>query len=76
MTHLHTIIIQPFYGLSLYKCLIPHQNLRHVNIYLQTIDDLFLLLNGLIPNVQTMIVYLRQSRILSMNIPTFKPYYS
>ena len=62
---LHTIKIEQYDGLSLYNCLSPHQTLRHVHIILLTIDDLYILLNGLIPNVETMIVQLRQSRILS-----------
>ncbi|CAF1587533.1 unnamed protein product [Rotaria sp. Silwood1] len=65
MCTLHTIKIELNNGLSLYKCLIPHQSLRHVQIILRTIDDLYILLNGLIPNVETMIVQLSQSRILS-----------
>ncbi|CAF2965113.1 unnamed protein product, partial [Rotaria sp. Silwood2] len=64
MCTLHKIKIEVYDGLSLYKCLIPHQSLRHVHIILQTIDDLYILLNGLIPNVETMIVQLHQSRIL------------
>jgi hypothetical protein len=65
MSSLHTVTLQSFDGLSLYNSLKPHQNLRYINISLQTIDDLFILLNGLIPNVQTLIVQLCQRRILS-----------
>jgi hypothetical protein len=36
-----------------------------INIYLQTIDDLFILLNGILANIQIMIVRLCQERLLS-----------
>jgi hypothetical protein len=65
LSTLHQIDIQSFDGLSLYKYLIPHQNLRYVNIHLHTIDDLYLLLNGLIPNIQILCVQLQQTRLLS-----------
>ncbi len=58
-------LIQPFYPIALYKCLVPHYGLTHVDIVLQTIVDLHLLLNGLIPNIQKLIIELRQSRLLS-----------
>ena len=34
------------------KSLISHENLRNVDLIFQTIDDLFILLDGLIPNVE------------------------
>jgi len=71
LSSLHTINFQSCNGLSLYKCLKPRQNLHYINISLQTIDDLFILLNGLIPNVQTLIVQLCKPRLLSNIIPTF-----
>ncbi len=46
------------------KSLVPHQNLRNINLHLKTIDDLFILLDGLVPNIQTMIIQLCQKRIL------------
>ncbi|CAF4640001.1 unnamed protein product, partial [Rotaria sp. Silwood2] len=61
---LHTIKIELLYGLSLYHSLRSHENLRHVEIILRTIDDLYILLDGLIPNVQSLIVHLTQTRIL------------
>ncbi|UJR19834.1 hypothetical protein I4U23_022967 [Adineta vaga] len=69
MFSLHTISIEYHYGIILNKSLIPHQTLRNVNLFLQTIDDLFILLDGLIPNVQTMIIHLIQPRILACNFP-------
>lgn len=45
---LNQIHIQSPGGLSLHKSLLAHENLRHVSIYLRTIDDLYLLLDGLI----------------------------
>ena len=65
LSTLHHIHLQSPDGLSLYNSLIPHQNLRYVHIHLRTIDDLYLLLNGLIPNVQILIVHLKQKRLLS-----------
>lgn len=62
---LQTIIIKPSYGFSLYKSLIPNQNIRHIEILLRTIDDLYVLLSGIVPNVKTIIVKLRQTRLLS-----------
>jgi hypothetical protein len=62
---LEKLLIQPIDGISLCQSLIPNRNIRNINIYLQTIDDLFILLNGILPNVQIMIVRLCQKRILS-----------
>jgi len=60
---IHTIYYQIYNGLLLSKSLISHNNLRNVNLFLQTIDDFYILLDGLVPNVQTMIIKLCQSRI-------------
>jgi len=59
---IHTIYYKIYDGLLLNESLISHDNLRNVNLVLQTIDDLYRLLNGLVPNVQTMIVKLCQSK--------------
>jgi len=56
-------------GLILSNSLIPNQNLRIVNLILPTIDDLYILLDGLVPNVETMIIQLCQQRILSCDRP-------
>ncbi|CAF1258387.1 unnamed protein product [Rotaria sp. Silwood1] len=61
MCTLHIVIFETFYGLSLYKTLKPHQSLRHFNIVLQKIDDLYILISGLVPNIETLIVQLRES---------------
>jgi len=60
---IHTICYETYNGLFLNNSLISHINLRHVHLALATIDDLYILLNGLIPNVQTLIIELCQSRI-------------
>jgi hypothetical protein len=65
MCFINTIHIEIDHGLVLNKSLIPHENLRNVYFVLKTIDDLYILLDGLIPNVQTMIIQLCQSRIFS-----------
>ena len=65
ISSLHTINYQIYNGLLLSKCsLISHDNLRNVNLVLQTCDDLYILLDGLFPNVQTMIIKLFQSKTL------------
>jgi hypothetical protein len=64
ISSIHTIYYQIYNGLLLNKSLISHDNLRNVNLILQTIDDLYILLDGLVPNVQTMIIKLCQPRIL------------
>jgi len=66
MPCLHTVCIEIPDGLKLSKSLTSHQILRNVNLILQTIDDLYVLLDGLVPNVQKMIIQLCQSRLLSM----------
>ncbi|CAF3106713.1 unnamed protein product, partial [Rotaria sp. Silwood2] len=53
ISSIHTIDYQIYNGLLLNKLLISHDNLRNVNLVLQTIDDLYILLDGLVPNVQT-----------------------
>jgi hypothetical protein len=53
-------------GLLLTKSFISHQILTNINLILQIIDDLYVLLDGLVPNVQIMIIQLCQSRILYM----------
>ena len=65
LSTLHTVNIELPDGLSLYKSLGPHQTLHHIQIVLQTIDDLYVLLDRLVPNVETMIVQLCQTRLLS-----------
>jgi hypothetical protein len=65
---LEKLVIQPINGISLCQSLIPNKNIRNINIYLQTIDDLFILLNGILPNIQIMIVRLCQKRLLSKDI--------
>ena len=64
MSFVHTIYCEMNDGLVLKNSLMSHQNLRNVNLVLQTIDDLYILLDGLVPNVQTMIIQLCQPRIL------------
>ncbi|CAF4953286.1 unnamed protein product [Rotaria sp. Silwood1] len=63
ISSLYTINYQIYNGLLLSKSLIFHDNLGNINLALQTIDDLYILLNGLVPNIQTMIIELCQSRI-------------
>ncbi|CAF3081467.1 unnamed protein product [Rotaria sp. Silwood2] len=62
---LNTVSIELNDGLILNKSLVSHHNLRHINLNLQTIDDLYILLDGLVPNAQTMIIKICQSRILN-----------
>ncbi|CAF1511324.1 unnamed protein product [Rotaria sp. Silwood1] len=62
MCSLHTVTIESLDGLALYRSLKPHQSLRHFNVVLHTIDDLYILLSGLVPNIEILIVQLRQSR--------------
>ncbi len=65
MCFLHTLKIESYGAYSFYKALTSHKNLRHIKIVLQTIDDLHILLNQLVPNIQNMIVQLSGKRILS-----------
>jgi hypothetical protein len=52
-------------GLMLYKSIKVNKIICHIHVALETIDDVHLLLGGLIPNVKTMIVYVRRARLLS-----------
>lgn len=61
---LHEVIIDMPFGLTLYKGLGANRFLQNIDLVLETIDDLYILLDGLIPNIQKMIIQLRQSRIL------------
>ncbi|CAF5033123.1 unnamed protein product, partial [Rotaria sp. Silwood1] len=45
----------------------------HVDLVLETIDDLYLLLGGLLPNIEKMFIQLRRSRILSCLRPQNMP---
>ncbi|CAF1034243.1 unnamed protein product [Rotaria sordida] len=65
MPSLQTIIVNEPDGITLFKILIPHENLRYIDIVVETIDDLYVLLDGLVPNVEKMIIQLSQPRILS-----------
>jgi hypothetical protein len=70
---LHEFIIDMSVGLTLYKTLQPNHSLQNIDLVLETIDDLYVLLDGLVPNIEKMIIQLRQSRILckysTQNIP-------
>jgi hypothetical protein len=63
LSSIHTMYYQIYNGLLLSKPLISHHHLRNINLVLQTIDDFYILLDGLVPNIQTMIIKLCQSRI-------------
>ncbi|CAF4388916.1 unnamed protein product, partial [Adineta steineri] len=63
LVSIHTIHYEIYHGLSLTYALKRHINLRHVHLVLATIDDLYILLNGLIPNVQILIIELFQTKI-------------
>ncbi|CAF1218090.1 unnamed protein product [Rotaria sordida] len=65
MSSLHEIIIHIPDGLILHESLVPNESLRHIDIVLQTIDDLYILLDGLVPNVEKLIIRIRYSRRLS-----------
>ncbi|CAF3302282.1 unnamed protein product, partial [Rotaria sp. Silwood2] len=65
MYSLHKLIIDFSDGLELYKRLIPHKSLRYIDLVLKTIDDLYILLDGLVPNIEKMIIQLHHSRKLS-----------
>ncbi|CAF5048400.1 unnamed protein product, partial [Rotaria sp. Silwood1] len=68
-----TIIVNEFDGITLFKTLIPHENLRYIDITVETIDDLYVLLDGLVPNVEKMIIQLSQPCILSYIWPEILP---
>ncbi len=57
------IFLEIHCGFNLNKSLISHKNLRDVDLILKTIDDLFILLDGLIPNVEIMIIRLCRRKI-------------
>ncbi|CAF1178595.1 unnamed protein product [Rotaria sordida] len=71
ISSIHTIDYKIYNGLLLNKSLKSHDNLRSVNLVLQTIDDLYILLNGLVPNVQMMIIKLCRSTIDSFHYPQY-----
>ncbi|CAF3712359.1 unnamed protein product [Rotaria sp. Silwood1] len=71
--HITTIIVNESDGITLFKKLIPHENLRYIDITVETIDDLYVLLDGLVPNVEKMIIQLSQPRILSYFWPKSLP---
>lgn len=62
---LKKLAIQTINGISLYRTLTPNINLNYINIYLQTLDNLFILLNGIVTNVKIMIVKICQKQLLS-----------
>ncbi|CAF3710208.1 unnamed protein product [Adineta steineri] len=70
MPLLETISIEFNNGLILSKSLTSYLTVQNVNLFLQTIDDLYILLDGLVPNVQTMTVHLIQPRLLTCDPPT------
>jgi hypothetical protein len=51
-------------GLTLFKTLLANHSLQNIDLVLETIDDLYVLLDGLLPNLEKLIIQLRQSRIL------------
>ncbi|CAF1638658.1 unnamed protein product [Rotaria sp. Silwood1] len=59
------IIIDVPDGLVLHKTLIPNQYLKNIDLVLETIDDLYVLLSGLVPNIEKITIQLHRSRILS-----------
>ncbi|CAF3090638.1 unnamed protein product [Rotaria sp. Silwood2] len=61
MSSINTVSLEINNGLVLTTRLICHGNLRNVNLFLQTIDDLYVLLDELVPNIQTMFIQLCQS---------------
>ncbi|CAF1059694.1 unnamed protein product [Rotaria sordida] len=70
---LNKVIIDIPDGFILYQLLLPNQSIIYVDLVLETIDDLYLLLSGLVPNVETMTIQLRRSRILSGTHPRSNP---
>ncbi|CAF4375046.1 unnamed protein product [Rotaria magnacalcarata] len=65
---LRSVTIRKSNGFILRKALAAHECRQYVDLVLQTIDDLFVLLGGLVPNVQTMIIKLQQSRLLTSTL--------
>ncbi|CAF1113733.1 unnamed protein product [Rotaria sordida] len=70
---LHKVIIDIPDGLVLCNPLVANQYLQNIDLALETIDDLYLLLGGLLPNIEKMIIQLRRSRILSCRRPHNMP---
>src|SRR5262249_26256277 len=66
---IENISIEIHNGLILMKSLIPNENLRNISLVLQTIDDLYVLLDGLVPNVEILVIELCQQRILDCSRP-------
>ncbi|CAF2143113.1 unnamed protein product [Rotaria magnacalcarata] len=66
---LRPVTIRKPNGFILRKALAAHEGLQYVDLVLKMIDDLFVLLGGLVPNVQTMIIKLQQSRLLISRYP-------
>ncbi|CAF1401239.1 unnamed protein product [Adineta ricciae] len=60
-------------GLILNQLLSPNRSIASIDLVLETIDDLYVLLNGLAPHVETMAIKLRRSRILSSFLPKSHP---
>ncbi|CAF4970351.1 unnamed protein product [Rotaria sp. Silwood1] len=65
MSSLQQVIIDVPDGLVLHKTLIPNQYLKNIDLVLETIDDLYVLLSGLVPNIEKITIQLHRSRILS-----------
>jgi len=63
ISSIHTISYEIYNGLLLNSSLISIENLRNINLTLQTIDDLYILLAGLVPLTQTMSITLCQARV-------------
>ncbi len=63
ISSIHTISYQIYNGLLLNSSLVSNENLRNVNLTLQTIDDLYIVLDGLVPLAQTMSITLCQTRL-------------
>ncbi|CAF3546761.1 unnamed protein product [Rotaria sp. Silwood1] len=65
MSSLQQVIIDVPDGLVLHKTLIPNQYLKNIDLVLETIDDLYVLLSGLVPNIEKITIQLHRSRILA-----------
>ncbi|CAF1285981.1 unnamed protein product [Adineta steineri] len=64
ISSLHEVIIHTPDGLMLRNSLVPNESLRHIDIALLSIDDLYILLDGLVPNVEKLIIQLLDSQRL------------
>ncbi len=51
-------------GVMLYKSLTPNESIKNIDLVLETVDDLYVLLDGLVPNVEKLVIHLRQPRRL------------